>query len=272
MNIIESLKLEPTKYIVNDNIAIKICDLHEPSEPYDPCIFYELYITYKKYIYEINNSKGLAILDDWDNIVIHINLNKRKIECAMVLIKCIHNILKNNNDINWIKITKVVESCDINKCIDMISYPNIKKISMECSRANNLFFKIDWKKTYIRFFDCWDIDNHDNMMNWIKVNPQVYAIDVGMTLMDDILCFACKNPNNSLLYGYINSVDIDELIYNGLLLKNKRIYAKNQIFILLLISKSKHKYIKYIPKPIVMIILNYMYDIDYMIMHDKLID
>jgi len=58
----------------------------------------------------------------------------------------------------------------------------------------------------------------------------------------------------------------DKVEYSELqnLLKNKRKYMNNIIKCFLLIMKHKHKYVQYVPKVLMKIILEYMYDIDYL--------
>jgi len=223
---------------------------------------YEIYINHICTQYKI----PMTLIDIHDKTILVVYPQKKVVYCNILNLSYIHDIVKNNNDINCVYFMKLddddikkINTCDIDALIHAISHPNIKKIFINQRNISNVFFKINWKKTFIRSFDFYNLNASFDMIGWLQENKQVYTIDVSRAVSHAIN----ENNSSSLLYCHTNSHGNSQL-----LLKRKKV--KQEILTLFLISKSKHKYFKYAPKTIILLILNHMYDINYLAIHDYL--
>ena len=138
--------------------------------------------------------------------------------------------------------------------------PNIKKLTI----YGNIFYNaINWKQSSVRYLDLSGSCLLEDCINLLKNNTQIYKMNIHRSIENDMYKFIKNNPNHSLQYIKSNKFNSNHQNLISLL-KNKRINVYNQILTMFLISKSNHKYKKYAPKPIINLILEYMYDIDYL--------
>jgi len=120
---------------------------------------------------------------------------------------------------------------------------------------------IDYRFTNIKHVRIYNEDGTQNcLIKWLTLNTQIYSIKI-YRCFPELFDFLTEFPNHSL--QYIKCVDPHNNKKLQLLLKEKRIKINNIILIIFLIMNSNHKYKKYLPKPIMKIILTYVYDVDF---------
>jgi len=217
---------------------------------------------------EIKSSMNLdELIFFFEPMDICINFKTCVIRCEQTLIKYIANIIKKDSLFFWIH-TRSHYNNDYN-VISSLSVPHICASNVFFSQEN--IINLNWKNTYIRHFDCYDILGNDSLfIQWLKTNNQVISLDTLHIHGTMLLKFIKENPNHSLQYFYSTGRNFNN--HNELqnVLKNKRKNIHNQILTLLLIANSQHKYKKYLPKPIIKYMLFFMYDIEYMKNHHKI--
>jgi len=248
MDILESLKKNLSTYIFNGRLNITI----GKSEMCNNLIF-DIYTFYKNEVYAKNQLINLNVL--FYDFNIYLDLKKGMLMCPVNNLQYCHDILSDNK-IHWLNVRGDTKYGDY-------EFPScIKKITINCN--DKLFYKKNWKNTSVKHFDCWRVYN-EYFVDWMHENTQIYSLDVGICDVDTISNFIIKNPNNSLQNVYTNGKKCCSL---DNLLKYKRLHIEKEIMTVLLISKyknkSEHKYMQYLPKPIILLILRFVYDIDYM--------
>jgi len=262
MNTIESLNYTHDDF----NITIKINNVGK-----DVSMFDKIFELYEKYYHD--TKKSLKFVDDNILSIITINLHYKRItfgrQFQTEYMQYFCNILKKNN-INLLNMRYGYVNQNHLVNINLLS-PNIKKLSLnfnvnQLSNSHETY----WNNTNIKFIDFWGISTHDDILKWLKIHSDIYSLDISDNYIFTVLEFIQTTPNNSLLYVYSEHKKVSCNKLNQLL-KNKRILVNNKILMILLIIKYGHKYKKYIPNPIMKLILRYIYDIDYMMIHNMLI-
>jgi len=205
-----------------------------------------------------------------------ININKNKngynytIFCIKEYFKYIINIAKKYPQICQLKLTPH-EDINDDLCELLSSSSHIKKYDFGENFIEHLSF--DWKKTYIRHINIYEDDEEENnnknkiFFEWFKQNPQIYSL-VNADHNTDKLIYEFLINNPQYPFMHINGTQFSVI---AVFFKNKRTNMYNTIKIMLLISNHQHKFKKYAPKYIIRMILEYLYDIDYLkIYHQSL--
>jgi len=139
------------------------------------------------------------------------------------------------------------------------SHSYIKSTLLDSDRLD--YTLIDYRFTNIKHVRIYNEDGTQNcLIKWLTLNTQIYSIKI-YRCFPELFDFLTEFPNHSL--QYIKCVDPHNNKKLQLLLKEKRIKINNIILIIFLIMNSNHKYKKYLPKPIMKIILTYVYDVDF---------
>jgi len=226
----------------------------------------DIYKIYKNELYKTNEE--IYIQDETKHSFIGINLKNKLVICKKKDLKYCMNIL-NNGEINNVDFVSLPDNTIYQKTANVELPSYIKKISVSCYNDNQYEFLNDIcnKNTTIRFYDCWDMLSDKKFTQFLKKNTTIYSLDIQSSYLQTVCDFIKNNPNNSLQYVYASNLDTS---FRDLKrsLKNKRIIIKQQILTIMLIIKHGHKYIKYAPKTIMKIILEYMYDVEYIKMHE----
>jgi len=227
-------------------------------------IFEQLCDAYFNFKKSNNNYKSL-ILDSHKKLII---INEKKLYCKKEYFKYIVNVIKKYPQITYMELTP---HKDINNELQklLLSSPNIKGYDFDTGDDQGnyqVYYDFNWKNTYVRHIEMTENSAEITFVEWLEQNPQIYSIHNNNSDTDKLILKMLKNnPNHSLMHMNISNTLTDSDLHD--ILFSKRKTARHIINIMLLISNHQHKFKKYLPKYITKMILEYIYDIDYIKKH-----
>jgi len=214
----------------------------------------------------LKNNKYRELTFRNPNAHVCINVTKIKIYCIKEYFEYIINIVKKYPQIYELQLTPH-EDINKNLCKLLSSSPHIKYYNFDDTFIEHLSF--DWKKTYIRHITIDESVENDydikKFFEWFKQNPQIYSLT------------NCKRQTDVFIYEFLkNSPQHQFMNINGsqyhdidTFVKSKRITMYETIKTILLIANHQHKFKKYAPKYIIKMMLEYLYDTDFLKVHNN---